>query len=125
VRGGAANKQCNLWDDSWFDSQPLKLLRPRRIPSRLPLYSGDISVGGNDQRGTPLRPTAKGTMFDWVPSRKSVIYDKLIWIFFFAFTLRVALRWHTGAPDFWENGYTFFFVLAQNIAAGNGFAFTN
>ena len=62
-------------------------------------------------------------MFDCVPSGKSAIYGKLIWIFFFAFTLRVAVRWHAGAPDFWENGYTFFFVLAQNIAAGTGFAF--
>ena len=75
--------------------------------------------GYDDEQRRPLR----GTMFDCVPSGKSAIYGKLIWIFFFAFTLRMAVRWHTGGPDFWENGYTFFFTLAQNIAAGNGFAF--
>jgi hypothetical protein len=26
---------------------------------------------------------------------------------------------YSGERDFWENGYTFFFALAQNIAAGN------
>jgi 4-amino-4-deoxy-L-arabinose transferase-like glycosyltransferase len=51
------------------------------------------------------------------------IYRKLIWIFILAFAARVAIRWYSGAPDFWENGYTFFFDLAQNIAAGNGIAF--
>jgi 4-amino-4-deoxy-L-arabinose transferase-like glycosyltransferase len=39
-----------------------------------------------------------------------------------AFALRLAVRWHSGGPDFWKNGYTFFFALAQNIAAGNGVA---
>ncbi len=51
------------------------------------------------------------------------IYRKLMWIVFLAFAMRVAVRWHYGGPDFWENGYTFFFDLAQNIAAGNGIAF--
>jgi 4-amino-4-deoxy-L-arabinose transferase-like glycosyltransferase len=37
--------------------------------------------------------------------------------------VRVAVRWRSGAPDFWENGYTFFFLLAENIAVGNGIAF--
>jgi 4-amino-4-deoxy-L-arabinose transferase-like glycosyltransferase len=56
-------------------------------------------------------------------NEKTPIYSILIWIFLFAFALRVALRWYTGASDFWENGYGFFFSLAQNIAAGDGFAF--
>src|SRR5262245_56928251 len=43
----------------------------------------------------------------------------LMWIIFFAFAARVAIRLYTGEQNFWENGYTFFFVLAQNIAAGN------
>ena len=51
---------------------------------------------------------------------KSPFYRKLIWIILFAFAARVAVRWYTGEQDFWENGYTFFFALAQNIAAGNG-----
>jgi 4-amino-4-deoxy-L-arabinose transferase-like glycosyltransferase len=40
-----------------------------------------------------------------------------------AFALRFTLRYYAGAADFWENGYNFFFDLAQNIAAGDGFAF--
>jgi 4-amino-4-deoxy-L-arabinose transferase-like glycosyltransferase len=28
-----------------------------------------------------------------------------------------------GAEDFWQNGYTFYFDLAQSLANGNGFAF--
>ena len=47
----------------------------------------------------------------------------LMWIILFAFAARVAVRWYTGERDFWENGYTFFFALAQNIAAGNGVSF--
>jgi len=54
---------------------------------------------------------------------KAPIYGKLMWIIFFAFALRVVVRWLTGESNFWENGYTFFFALAQNIADGNGFAF--
>src|SRR5262245_54337816 len=54
---------------------------------------------------------------------KSPIYSKLMWIIFLAFAVRVVVRWLTGESSFWENGYTFFFALAQNIAAGNGFTF--
>jgi 4-amino-4-deoxy-L-arabinose transferase-like glycosyltransferase len=48
-----------------------------------------------------------------------------MWILLLAFAVRVAVRWHSGGSDFWENGYTFFFDLAQNIAAGKGIAFDN
>ena len=48
------------------------------------------------------------------------IYRKLIWIILLAIVVRVAVRGYLGGPDFWENGYTFFFELAKNIAAGNG-----
>jgi 4-amino-4-deoxy-L-arabinose transferase-like glycosyltransferase len=51
------------------------------------------------------------------------IHRKLIWILLLAFAVRLAARWHFGEQDFWTNGYTFFFDLAQNIAAGNGYAF--
>jgi 4-amino-4-deoxy-L-arabinose transferase-like glycosyltransferase len=50
------------------------------------------------------------------------IYLKLVWIILLAFAARVGVRWYSGASDFWENGYTFFFTLAQSIAAGNGIA---
>src|SRR5215472_12422937 len=63
---------------------------------------------------TSILPNASG---------KPPIYGKLMWIIFFAFAVRVVIRWLTGESDFWENGYTFFFALAQNIAGGNGFAF--
>jgi 4-amino-4-deoxy-L-arabinose transferase-like glycosyltransferase len=51
---------------------------------------------------------------------KLFVGQYLMWIIFFAFVARVAVRLYTGERDFWENGYTFFFALAQNIAAGNG-----
>jgi 4-amino-4-deoxy-L-arabinose transferase-like glycosyltransferase len=37
-----------------------------------------------------------------------------------AFAVRAAVRWHLGGADFWVNGYTFFFDLAQNVASGKG-----
>jgi hypothetical protein len=52
-------------------------------------------------------------------SGRPSIYGTLIWIILFAFALRVAVRWYTGASDFWENGYGFLFTLARHIAAGN------
>src|SRR5262245_13535671 len=48
------------------------------------------------------------------------VYRKLLWIVLFAFAMRVAVRWYSGAEDFWRNGYDFYFALAQNIASGNG-----
>jgi len=44
----------------------------------------------------------------------------LVWIVLFAFAARVAVRGYTGEQDFWEHGYRFLFILAQNIAAGTG-----
>jgi 4-amino-4-deoxy-L-arabinose transferase-like glycosyltransferase len=54
---------------------------------------------------------------------KLPFFHKLTWILFLAVAARVTVRWHSGGPDFWENGYTLFFALAKNIAAGNGLAF--
>ena len=45
-------------------------------------------------------------------------YWKLLGIIFVAFALRVAVRCYSGSEDFWINGYTFFFTIAQNMAAG-------
>jgi 4-amino-4-deoxy-L-arabinose transferase-like glycosyltransferase len=50
-------------------------------------------------------------------------YRNLLLIVFVAFAVRVAVRWYSGAEDFWVNGYGFFFELAQNIVAGNGITF--
>ena len=46
----------------------------------------------------------------------------IFWIVILAFALRITVRWHSGEADFWINGYTFFFDLARNIAAGKGIA---
>ena len=43
----------------------------------------------------------------------------LLGILLLAFALRVAVRCYSGSADFWANGYTFFFNIAQSIAAGN------
>jgi 4-amino-4-deoxy-L-arabinose transferase-like glycosyltransferase len=51
-----------------------------------------------------------------------VLSRKLTWIIIIAIALRVIVRWHSGEADFWLNGYSFFFDLAKNIAAGNGIA---
>jgi 4-amino-4-deoxy-L-arabinose transferase-like glycosyltransferase len=50
------------------------------------------------------------------------ICRKLILILLLAFGARIAVRGYSGGSDFWDNGYTFFFTLAQNIAAGKGLA---
>src|SRR5215510_85150 len=63
---------------------------------------------------TSILPNASG---------KPPIYGKLMWIIFLAFAVRVVVRWLTGESSFWENGYTFFFALAKNIAAGNCFTY--
>jgi hypothetical protein len=42
------------------------------------------------------------------------------WLTVLAFVLRVIARIHSGVADFWVNGYTFFFAMAQNIAQGKG-----
>jgi len=42
------------------------------------------------------------------------------WFTLLAFVLRLIARIHSGAADFWVNGYAFFFAMAQNIAAGKG-----
>jgi 4-amino-4-deoxy-L-arabinose transferase-like glycosyltransferase len=47
---------------------------------------------------------------------------KLSWIIVVAFAVRIAARWYSGGTDFWTNGYSFFFALAQNIASGQGIA---
>lgn len=54
---------------------------------------------------------------------KLSVYRHVMWIILLAFAIRVAVRWYTGEGDFWENGYTFFFALAKNIAAGNDVSF--
>jgi 4-amino-4-deoxy-L-arabinose transferase-like glycosyltransferase len=52
--------------------------------------------------------------------RSRVLKAPLVWIFLLALAARVSVGWYKGGANFWENGYTFFFTLAQNIAAGNG-----
>ncbi len=42
------------------------------------------------------------------------------WFAILAFALRIGARLYSGIAGFWVNGYTFFFDMAQNIAAGKG-----
>lgn len=52
------------------------------------------------------------------PNLPAAVY----WFTLLAFALRMIARLHTGAADFWVNGYTFFFDMAQSIATGKGIA---
>jgi 4-amino-4-deoxy-L-arabinose transferase-like glycosyltransferase len=47
------------------------------------------------------------------------------WITAGAFVLRLVARLLQGIDAFWVNGYTFFFDIARNIAAGKGIAAAN
>jgi hypothetical protein len=66
-----------------------------------------------------MRPAAR---FRSYTTSDGSIHRHLPWIIIFAFGVRMAARWYTGAADFWQNGYTFYFALAQNVAVGNGFS---
>jgi hypothetical protein len=55
-----------------------------------------------------------------IPSGDQTVPRAVYWFAALAFVLRVLARLHSGAAAFWENGYTFFFVMAQSIAAGKG-----
>jgi hypothetical protein len=52
--------------------------------------------------------------------QKPHLPQAVYWFTLAAFVLRIMARLHTGAVDFWVNGYAFFFDIAQNIAAGKG-----
>ena len=54
--------------------------------------------------------------------RKPALPSAVYWFAALAFALRIAARLHSGSADFWENGYTLFFDMAQSIAAGKGIA---
>ena len=47
----------------------------------------------------------------------------LLGFIFVAFTVRVAVRCYFGSVDFWVNSYTFYFDIAQKMAAGTGISF--
>jgi hypothetical protein len=47
------------------------------------------------------------------------------WLTAAAFVLRLVARLCQGIDPFWVNGYTFFFEIAQSIAAGKGIALAN
>jgi 4-amino-4-deoxy-L-arabinose transferase-like glycosyltransferase len=54
--------------------------------------------------------------------RKPALPTAVYWFAELAFDLRIVVRLYSGAADFWINGYTFFFDIAQSIAAGKGIA---
>jgi 4-amino-4-deoxy-L-arabinose transferase-like glycosyltransferase len=53
--------------------------------------------------------------------RSRVVAITLAAILALAFALRVAWRLHAGEADFWRNGYTFFYDMAERLARGGGF----
>lgn len=57
------------------------------------------------------------------PPGKQKLSHSIYWLVALAFALRIAARLYSGRDDFWINGYTFFFDMAQNIAAGKGIGF--
>lgn len=57
--------------------------------------------------------------------RKPGLPPAVYWFAALAFVLRIVVRLHSGIADFWVNGYTFFFGLAQSIAAGKGLSYEN
>jgi 4-amino-4-deoxy-L-arabinose transferase-like glycosyltransferase len=42
-----------------------------------------------------------------------------------AFSIRLSVRLAFGEDDFWRNGYSIYYTLAQNILSGNGFCLGN
>ncbi len=42
-----------------------------------------------------------------------------------AFSIRLGVRVTFGEQDFWINGYSIYYTLAENIVSGNGFCFEN
>ncbi len=57
---------------------------------------------------------------------KLLAANKIPVVYWFAvvgFLLRLGVRVASGIDQFWVNGYTFFFELAQGIATGSGIAF--
>src|SRR5262249_45870134 len=83
-----------------------------------------LSLNENSRKRTSLHPRPLSLRPPAPrPMSKLPTYRKLLWIVVLVFLVRVAVRWYTGGTDFWVNGYTFFFELAQNIAAGNGIVY--
>jgi 4-amino-4-deoxy-L-arabinose transferase-like glycosyltransferase len=56
---------------------------------------------------------------------KVTLYWIILGVVLVAFAMRVVVRCYLGSADFWVNGYTFFFHLAENIADGKGLSFGN
>jgi hypothetical protein len=54
--------------------------------------------------------------------QKPNLPQAVYWFTLLAFVLRMIARIHSGIDGFWVNGYSFFFDIAQNIAAGKGIA---
>src|SRR5947209_5845174 len=55
--------------------------------------------------------------------RRMLKFDQVIiicGILILATSVRIGHRVFTGSTDFWLNGYTFFYDIAENITAGQG-----
>jgi 4-amino-4-deoxy-L-arabinose transferase-like glycosyltransferase len=66
-------------------------------------------------------PNTNQSCVDLKTGRVQIIWTMgLACIIALGLALRAVVRWHSGEVDFWTNGYTFFFDMARNIAAGDG-----
>jgi hypothetical protein len=54
----------------------------------------------------------------WPQKANPAARRAILWLAALGFVLRLGVRLHSGAADFWVNGYTFFFDLARRILAG-------
>jgi hypothetical protein len=74
--------------------------------------------------GTGRGRSADRSQCDSVPnSLTKGIRRSVLAIALGALVLRVVARTYSGSEDFWRDGYTFYFQLAQSIAAGTGLSF--
>jgi 4-amino-4-deoxy-L-arabinose transferase-like glycosyltransferase len=77
-------------------------------------FSSVSFISKRDELGTVSLPTVNsGT------KSSDARGSKILWIVILAFALRAAIRFGSGEADFWNNGYGFFFTIAQNIASGD------
>jgi 4-amino-4-deoxy-L-arabinose transferase-like glycosyltransferase len=79
-------------------------------------------MGSNTGITRQSRPRWWNSLAATFPSKVEgrLFFWQATWIILLAFVVRVAVRWYTGEEEYWESGYTFFFALAKNIAAGKG-----
>ena len=103
-----------------FDGDRSDLQKAAAAPDRL-LRRVDV----NQRRGQPEHPSAFAVMLRYDATmllhlRKQELAQAVYWLTALAFLLRLGARLYMGSAKYFESGYSFFFDIAQSIAAGNG-----